>query len=896
MASTNNLIYALNGGEVGSDTISRIDLAKMRLAAETCINFFPKTVGPIFLRPGTEYRSTTRGNKRARLVPFVFSATDTAQLEFTANEFRPLLDGKPIDRPAVSTVISNGGFVTSAGWSLIASDGAGCFISEDGLNLNSLSRGSRATAKQFVNLGVGSLGVQHAVRITVSRGPVRFRLGSTEGGDEYISETSLAEGTHSLAFTPTGGFWVQFHTSGQPLRLVRSCVIESAGELVLPTPWPEESLREIRFEQSADVIFATHQSGAIRRFERRGKRSWSATVFFINDGPLLAARTADVRLMVGATEGVTTMTSSAPFFQQGHEGCVFRLFHNGQYQTVTLSGDEQYSEVIRVRGVGGGKAFTVVISGTWSGTLYLQRSVDGPDSGFVDVSGESGMTGSYTANGSTVNTPSDDTWNNVVHWYRVGFRGGTYVSGAATVRLEIGGGGGAGLCRVLRFNSPTNVSIEVVKPFFRSNVWSDDWKEGMWSGVRGWPSAVALHEGRLWLGNKDSIAGSVSDAFDSFDGDTEGDAGPIVRSIATGPINYAQWILSLGRMVIGTSGAESVPRSSSFDEPMTPTNFSIKDASTQGSANVQPAKIDRNGIYVQRSGKRLYELSYDSQALDYASSNLTRFNPEVAETGVVELAVQRQPDSRVWCALGNGQCGILLYEKSEDVTGWHRFETDGEVVSVCVTPGTEQDFVWMTVRRNGNYYNELLRFDTEATGGTANRMADAHVYVADNANSPTVTGLSHLNGRTVIVWADGKRVPGTFTVASGAITLPYGVTTVCVGLPYKAQFKSTKLAFSSDAPMNQSKRLVQVGVVLKNTALSSQALRFGDTFDKMDPLPRTLNGVPVGEDVVLAGHESRTFPVPGSWQEDARLCIEAYAPYPVQINSLTAQVGLHDKR
>ncbi|WP_415279308.1 hypothetical protein [Brucella sp. BZ] len=894
MASTNNLIYALNGGEVGSDTISRIDLAKMRLASETCINFFPKTVGPIFLRPGTEYRSTTRSNKRARLVPFVFSATDTAQLEFTGFEFRPLLDGRPIIRPAVTTVVSDGGFATGTGWTLVATDGASSQIVADGLALNALAKGSTAYASQQVTVPAGSIGVQHALRINVTRGPVRIRIGSTGGGDQYVAETSLDEGYHSIAFTPTGNFWVQFQNSGRAFRVVRSCQIEAAGELVLLTPWAESILREIRFEQSADVVFCTHQSTRVARIERRGTRSWSVVTYPINDGPFLAVRTADLRMKVSATEGLATLTASAPFFKAGHVGAVFRLFHTGQYQTVTLAGPDQWSEPVRLRGVAASKQFFVNISGTWAGTLQLQLSMDGD--GYGNQDDWNGQSGTFTTNQSGTIRRMGDEYDNVTHWARIGFRDDTYSSGAATVALNAGAGGGAGMCRVLAVLSDTTATVEVTKPFFRAETWSDDWKEGIWSGVRGWPSAVALHEGRLWLGNKDSIAGSVSDAFDSFDPDTEGDAGPIIRSIATGPINYAQWILSLGRMVIGTSGAESVPRSSSFDEPMTPTNFTIKDASTQGSANVQPAKIDRNGIYVQRSGKRLYELSYDSQALDYASSNLTRFNPEIAETGVVELAVQRQPDSRVWCVLGNGQCGILLYEKAEDVTGWHRFETDGQVVSVCVTPGTEQDFVWLTVLRNGNYYNELLRFDTEAIGGMANRMADAHVYVADNSNSATVTGLSHLNGRTLVVWADGKRVPGTFTVSAGSITLPYGVTTVCVGLPYKAQFKSTKLSYSSDAPMNQSKRLVQVGVVLKNTALSSQALRFGDSFDKMDPLPRTLYGVPVDEDAVLTGHESRTFPVPGSWQEDARLCIEAYAPYPVQINSVTAQVGLHDKR
>ena len=54
---------------------------------------------------------------------------------------------------------------------------------------------------------------------------------------------------------------------------------------------------------------------------------------------------------------------------------------------------------------------------------------------------------------------------------------------------------------------------------------------------RGYPSSVTFHDGRLWWAGKDSIIGSVSDAYDSFDATVEGDSGPINRTLAKGPVD-----------------------------------------------------------------------------------------------------------------------------------------------------------------------------------------------------------------------------------------------------------------------------------------------------------------------------------------------------------------------
>src|SRR5689334_12911244 len=106
MPRTNASLLALNRGEVSRHALARVDLEKMRLAAEEQVNFMPFVLGPMMLRPGLQYIGGVRGNLACRLVPFVFSNSDLALLELTPLTLRVWTVAGDIEtlvtRPAVA--------------------------------------------------------------------------------------------------------------------------------------------------------------------------------------------------------------------------------------------------------------------------------------------------------------------------------------------------------------------------------------------------------------------------------------------------------------------------------------------------------------------------------------------------------------------------------------------------------------------------------------------------------------------------------------------------------------------------------------------------------------------------------------------------------------------------
>lgn len=877
------VLLAFNRGLVDPRALARVDLKRLALSASHSVNFLPLSLGPMMLRPGLGYVETAAGANLAKYIPFVFAIDDTAILEMTDSKLRILVDDVPISRVAVSSAVANGGFNTDlTSWTDSDESGAtsvwatGGYMSLTGTGVNAAIR------DQQVTVSSGDRNKEHALRIVVTQGTVVLRVGSSAGSDDYITETTLFPGTHSLAFTPTGDFHIRLFNRNKYAGLVDSVTVEGPGVLEITTTWVESDLPNLRWRQSGDVVFIACKGQQQRRVERRSARSWSCVKYMASDGPFRAPNVGSIRLDPSAISGNITVTASKALFRSTHVGALFAITSAGQQVTADAGGADQWTDPIRVTGIDAGRQFAVTIAGTFTGTVRLQQSVEEPGA-WTDVS-------SWTTPTSTTH---DDTLDNQIIYYRLGIKTGEYGSGTASLRLTYSAGSITGVVRITGYTSSTSVSAEVIKDLGGTSD-TDDWAEGAWSDRRGWPTSVEFHEGRLWWAGKDRIDGSVSDSYHSFDPDYLGDAGPITRAIGQGPVDTINWISSSHRMVVGGQAQEFSGQSSSIDEPLTPSNFKLSKISSQGSAAVPAVNIDGAVVFVQRGGYRLYEAVPGDSFSGYVAQNLSAIYPNIGKPGIVRMDVQRQPDTRLHCVRSDGTVAVLVYDKAENIRCWTNYETDGYVVDVVVMPGDGEDVVYYEVKRNiggvDYHYLEKLAKDEEAIGGTVNKQADSFVHYSGVA-ATAITGLDHLEGETVVAWGDGKDL-GTYVVASGSITISEACSEVIVGLSYRARFRSTKLAGNMSGPDSMSLmkrgRINDIGLILANT--HAQGLRYGPDFDTMDDLPLVERGEDVADDYIWEHYDQDAITFPGEWSPDSRVCLEANAPRPATV--LAVVVGV----
>ncbi len=899
---------AFNRGIVSVLGLARTDIKRLAMSAQMQTNWLPRVLGPMTLRPGMKALSQTKGNKTARHLKFVFSTDDKAIVELTDAVMRVRVSDTIISRPSVTSAVTNGTFPTDfAGWTDDDEGGATSAWISAGLVGFTGTGTAAAIRTQQVTVAGANIGVEHALKITIPRGPVTLRVGSTSGADDYISQTDLGTGSHSLSLTPTGNFFIRFQSRLKRIVHLSNCTIEAAGDMEVPAPWAEADLGRIRYAQSGDILFigcgkVSDNIGYQQyKIERRATRSWSCVKYETEDGPFLIENISPTTMTPSALSGNGTLSASVPYFKSTHVGALFAVTSVGQTVTKAMAALNDATNSMLVTGTGTDRSFTIVISNLTAigagRTVILQRSFD--DAVWTAVSGKSWIADTTEA--------FTDGLDNQTVYYRLllSVLGG---AGTTDASLTIATGTIEGICRVTAFTSNVLVDIEIITDFGATTA-SDTWSEGQWSNRQGFPGSVAFYEGRLAWAGKDKAILSVSDAFYSFDAHTEGDSGPINRSIGSGPVDTINWILPLQRLMLGGQGAEHSCRSNSLDEPLTPTNFNIKPASRQGSAPVQAVAVDSNGIYVKSGGYRVFGLDFDASAYDYGSQQLSQLCPEIGSPGIIRMDVQRQPDTRVHFVRSDGTVALLVFDKIENVICWTEVESDGAgglIEDVVTLPGDsdeDEDHTYYLVKRtiNGATSRRLERWATEAECTGLDQLcllADSYITYT-GAPATVITGLSHLEGEEVVVWADGADV-GTndnsdgstdliYTVTGGQITLATAASNVVVGLPYRARFKSGKLATMLQLPrgtaLTKHKTINQLGVIAVN--LHPKGLKFGTEFDNPDnplnDMPSIEQGTTVPANTIRTEYDEEAFIFPGYWDPDLRLCLQAQAPRPATV-------------
>lgn len=913
MAAENVPLLAFNRGLVSALALARVDLKRTALSAQIYRNWMPRVLGSMMIRPGTGFLGLSEGNQRAFHIPFVFDLNDKAVIELTNNLLKVWIDDVPLERPAVSTAVTNGDFAANvAGWTdNDEAGGTSAWSAGFGGSMTLVGTGTNAAIRdQQVVVAAPDQGIEHALRIVVERGPIFLRVGTALGDDSYINETPLEEGTHSLAFTPTGDFWIRFFFRGIYTAFLGSCNVEiGPGTMTLPTPWLEADLPLIRFDISGDIIFIACASNTSspgyqqRQIQRRGAHSWSIVLYQPEDGQFRVENVSTITIASTSITGDVTLTASKPLFRASHVGALFKLTSVGQIVTKSGAALNDATDPLRVTGVGTTRAFTIVLAGMTAGrTVNLEQSFD--LSTWTAVPGQTW--------GADVTTSFNDGLDNQIIYYRllIAVAG---AAGATTMTLSIGTGSITGTVRIISFTSSISVGAIVLRALGGTTA-TEVWAEGAWSVFRGYPSSVSFHAGRLWWFGKSFEWGSVADGFYSFDDTIEGDSGPITRSIGSGPVDNITWALSLQRLLMGGELAEFQTLSSSFDEPLTPTNAQIRAPTNQGSNPVQAQKLDSSAVFVRQGGTRLYELSLDARDGDFAARDLTSIMPDIfddpddasLDKSIVRIAIQRKPDTRIHCVRADGGVGILVFDRVEEVTCWVEFETDGFVEDVVILPGGREDQVYYSVRREIDSstwrYFERWALESECRGGTINKLGDA--FIVYQGAPITHVPAPRLEGKQVTVWADGEDIGHDdgdnliYTVVGGFLSpeLPSAASNIVVALPYNADWQSAKLAYAAlrGTALNQVKKVGHLGVIMKNT--HARGLKYGPDFDSLDPLPETEEGAPVAPDSIWPAYDQPAFEFDGRWNTDSRVCLRAMAPRPCTLLALTATIQTNEKQ
>ena len=600
-------------------------------------------------------------------------------------------------------------------------------------------------------------------------------------GTQFISEVKSSAAKTRLIpfeFSTTQTYVLEFGNTYIRFYKDKGQIVSGGSAYEISTPYLTAELFDIKFAQSADVMYITHPNHEVMKLSRTGHTAWTLAAIDFTDGPYLAQNQTATTMAASGTSGSVTITASTSTFVATDVG-----------RLITFN------------------------------------------------SGRAKITG-YTS--------------------------ATQV--AATTQVNFSGTGAV-----------------------------TDWKLGAFSDTTGHPSCVSFFEQRLvfagTLSEPQTLYFSKAGDYENMTTGTNADDA-MVYTIASNQVNAIRYMKAVRTLVIGTTGGEFTVSADGTNASVTPTNVTIKKQSSFGSANVDAIPAGNAILFLQKAKRKIRELAYNFDSDGYVAPDLTILNDTVTKTGINEMSYQQEPDSIIWCVRDDGQLAGLTYQRSENVTAWHRHIFGGDFgsgnavcESVASISGTlTEDEVWVIVKRTINgatkrYVECFSDFDFDETTSTDFKFLDSHLSYSGSSTS-TLSGLAHLEGQTVSILADGA-THATKVVSSGAITLDRACTKACVGLSYDSVLQTMRIEGGAAEGTSQGKTKRISKVVLR--LFETVGVKVGPSLTTLETVPfrTTSSQLSSPVDTLLAGDKEIEFR--DDYNSDGFIFVKQDQPLPCSV-------------
>ena len=721
-------------GEISDLLDGRTDLTRYTNAAKSLTNFMVHPAGGAARRPGTKFIHEVKSSAAAvRLIPFEFNTTtaNTYILEFGNLYFRVFRDGGIVTEANVT--VSG---ITQANPAVVTANSHG-YSNDDHVILNSVAGMTEVNGLTFV---------------VKSKTTNTFQIQNVDGTN--INSTGYT------AYSSAG---------------------TSAKIFQVTTPYTTAQVSDIKFTQSADVMYLTHVDHAPRKLTRTAHTTWTLSIPTFVNGPYLDENSTTTTLTANARTGSScTITASADTFVSTDVGRIIKIYE-GYAEVTSYTNATTVVTTVQTDEIGQAELLPSYAAATIS---LVEGDPDGTGKShndFIRDSAKQFIEQGFKENMTITMSNATNSANNKD--YEI-----VKVTSDEITLVPVDD-------VVAQAASPTITLVGKLQA-------TKDWSLGAFSETTGYPRACAFYEQRLVFAGTStqpqSLYFSVAGDFENFtEGDT--DASALNYTIGSNQVNRIVYLASASSLLVGTTGGEFVVRASGTDEPLNPENAQVKKQASYGSSDTQPAQIGGYTLFVQRAKRKIRELHYVYDTDSYQATDLTILADHVTENGILELAYQQEPDSIVWARTGDGRLLGLTYRREENVVAWHQHKIGGRFGEATVTVSDYGNIATGTTLIITKSDGTSVTFTSEASGGTSpdetlgfrpnesNDTTADNIYTAVNAHADfTVANpsaavvtiqetLHNGTGFMSIVSSDTTRLTTTnesFSIVENIATIP----------------------------------------------------------------------------------------------------------------------------
>jgi hypothetical protein len=928
------------GGELSPSMYGRTDIAKYDSGAAVLRNFFVLRYGGAANRPGFKFIAQTYNNKKAVLIPFMYSTDQNYIVEITAGRCQFYTDGGIVVKED-GTPYSIENFFTdkdledaakikytqsadvlfivhpahapmtltrygSLDWRFEAMDITGGPF--DASNFNSayivtktqqwttpgtytvhIPAGIDSIEYKIAGAGGGGGGGNH-----MSHGP--YLYGGNGGSGELLTGkmtvTSNSDYQVIVGAGGAGGVGVKYsdsQTSGKSGGNSSFGNISArGGGGGYRATTPSYSSSEGEWIGGSDGANGTSYGagGAGGNGTNwgggtagSGGNGWVEILYSASIGDNTTVKASDVY-------GDITLTASDDIFAKSDEGSLFSLTHflETDYKkgTPSSTGGNLQVSVLPKSNV------YVESFGFWDGNFSLEK-YDPVSLQWVNVRTQSG-------NRSQNYSLTEENTSESIASYRVtstefntGVWSGENEKQRGYITIQSIGGDYTGHVLITEYVSPTVVKGTVKKQLASTNE-TRDFAFAAWNGEKGYPSATGFYEDRLVFAGSKGFpqtfwTSKTGDYYNFGTSIPSADDDGITATLNGGQMNGIKAIIAFGEMLLLTAGGEF--KVSGGGKAITGSNVLSQPQEYRGVSDVNPVTIGSRIIYVQHQGNIIRDLAYSYDVDKYTGDDLNLLASHLFEGHkIISMTYQQIPNSIVWCVRDDGLLLGLTYIKEQDIYAWHQHTTaGGKFVSVCNIGGSTEDKLYAVIERGGQYYVEIMESRDKSTNVEDQFFVDSGITY-EGEPTDEISGLEHLEGYTVAILADGNVLPKR-TVENGKVLLGNKYKKVHVGLPIDAEIKTLPIDFTAQdgTYLSRKKRIATVTLLLKD----SRGGLFGMKENELNEFKWRSNEA-YGEPISLQTGKFKVTIKSATYDETQQIIIKQPDPLPMTVLSLIPEI------
>jgi hypothetical protein len=841
------------GGEVSPRLDGRNDLTKYSSSCKTLENFIIYPHGAAARRSGTTFVAEVASSaNKTRLIPFEFSTTQTYMLEFSNLKIRVYKDnGSVLEGDKTITAI------TQANPAVVTSNSHG-YSNGDEILITAVVGMTQLNSKRFL-----------VANVTTNT----FELTNKDGVD-----------TDSTAFTA--------YVSGGTANKV----------FEITTPYTTAQLFEIKFAQSADVMYITHPAHEVAKLSRTGHTAWTLTDVVFTKGPFQDPNTTTTTLTpasAGVGSGVDITASAVTGINSGSgflSTDVGRQIHfNDGYATITAISSTTVVVVDITIAFADTSAITAWQLGSFSDTtghptcvsFFEQRLVfagttNQPQTIFFSKSGDyenmdANIGGTVADDDAIIYTIA----SNQVNAIRFMTATRTLIIGTAGGEFSVSGGG------VDVAITPTNILIKKQSNHGAANI-----------------DAIAVGNVTLFLQRAKRKVRELAYNFD-VDGYVAPDMTILSEHITESGITQMAYQQEPNQIIWCTrTDGELIGLTYQREQQVTAWHRQIFGGKF-GEATI--TVTDFSNI---ANGTRIVLTKSDGTTTTFtsattlttgkfhttSSNNQTATNLKTlidADADYVATVASNVVTIKEVAPLATGFLTITSKDDNTRLTPTSEGKALCESVSIIPTDDTEYQ-TWVIVKRTidgvtRRYVEYLNVLDFTETDNTTFNFLDSSLSYNGSATL-SVSGLDHLEGQTVSILANGAAHPNKI-VTAGAVTLARSSTHVKIGCAYSSILQTMRLDAGSQNGTSQAKTKKIYEITLR--LYESIGVEVGQTLDDMEAIPFRSSADPMDIGLpVFTGDKDVEFR--GNYETDGFIFVRQTQPLPLTVLSLYPRLITND--